>query len=248
MGIRFVFVGIHLGLPANAADAPSYVKSPTEMVLCVLQYSGGSIKHALRIYAAFGPVLVYRFFEVVGFSRQPRDAVVYLAVLVLVVAATFLATDTLRVMEIFFLPVLLYASRFVVRVWHGLGWRYLAAALVTFQLLYSSVVYLHLRTCEGSWVLNLAAALLSALALLAAVGAFVVHLRTGGAFCREGHRVFAPTTSASSEGCRLDKPGFERPFVTVRRCGGSRRSRRAQESRMAGPAPALGEMAPADTG
>ena len=82
----------------------------------------------------------------------------------LAVLATFLATDTLRVMAIVALPVLFYAARLIERVWaeRGAVW---AMALVGCQLAYAWLVYGHLRTFKASHSMNVQAAALSALSL-----------------------------------------------------------------------------------
>jgi hypothetical protein len=160
--LAVLWVVRHTTATVPAADV-SYMDGPYAMFLFTLHYSGGAVKHAMRIYAAFGPALLYAvLWHVV--ARAPREALGFAALFTLAVSATFLATDTLRVMAIVALPVLFYAARFVERVWaeRGAAW---AMALVGCQLAYAWLVYGHLRTFKASHSMNVQAAALSALSL-----------------------------------------------------------------------------------
>jgi hypothetical protein len=147
-------------LPAQESYATT---SGLELAASALRYSGGPVKHALRIYASLGPALLYALFHFLP-RRPGPDAKDFAGLFLVAVTATFLAHDTLRVMEIVYFPVLLYATAFLEQHWLA-GGRFRASVLIGIQLAWAGVVYGHLRTFEASHVFNLVAAGLSALAL-----------------------------------------------------------------------------------
>ncbi len=152
------------GIVPTATGQISYATtSLLELVGRVLAYSGGPLKHALRIYAAFGPALLYAIIFLVWWGRR-SDQLAFLGMGMLAVMATFLATDTLRVMELAYLPVIVWATRFLEVIWTN-GRRVSVAILLALQASYSILVYGHLRTFEASRQLNVIAAVLSLLAL-----------------------------------------------------------------------------------
>jgi len=142
----------------------NYLNSPIQMIRYSLTYGGGVLKYILRIYAAFGPVLTFSFFYGVFFLEK-RNAFSFFTLFFIVVAATFLATDTLRVMAIICMPVFFYATQYVFKLWNS-GARVTAISLMALQVLYSSVVFGHLRTFEKSFTLNAIAASISVMAFL----------------------------------------------------------------------------------
>jgi hypothetical protein len=90
---------------------------------------------------------------------------VYIILLLITVAATFLATDTLRVMAIISFAVIVYASHFLVSIWKKEHYT-VTFILLSLQIIYTSVVYLNLRTFESSLEWNIIAAILSIISLL----------------------------------------------------------------------------------
>ncbi|HFC52847.1 MAG TPA: hypothetical protein ENJ43_00235 [Gammaproteobacteria bacterium] len=168
IGTLSFYVLTRLVVQTSESPEPTYLKSPVEMFFYALEYSGGAVKHILRVYASFGPIFLFSLFYVVFVRRNARDALVYFGLLVTVFAATFLATDTLRVMAIFFLPVMTYAGYFIYFA-GSKGSRMVPIFMVLLQVLYSSIVYFNLRTFEGSLVMNVAAAIISIIALLVSV-------------------------------------------------------------------------------
>lgn len=147
----------------------SYMDGPYVMLLYTLRYSGGPVKHVMRIYAAYGPALLFAVLWLASQSSN-RDRLGFAALFVLAAMATFMATDTLRVMAIIYLPVLFYAAKFIEHIWRERGAAQ-ALALVACQLAYSYLVYGHLRTFKGSHSMNMIAAGLSAVTLALAVQA-----------------------------------------------------------------------------
>lgn len=150
--------------PTIPAVDPSYIDGPYAMFLFTLHYSGGPVKHAMRIYAAFGPALLYAaMYLATGCRARERSG--FAGLLAVAILATFLATDTLRVMALVILPVLFYAARFIEDVWarRGAAW---ALAFVGCQLAYAWLVYGHLRTFKTSHSLNMQAAALSGVSLV----------------------------------------------------------------------------------
>jgi hypothetical protein len=148
------------------SDLPSYTSSDLGTLLAyVRDYTGGPLKLALRIYASFGPALLYALAWVLLRERIP-EALAFLGAMALAVLATLVATDTLRVMAIVFLPVFVAAARWIGELYRS-GSLPLGLLLLGLQLGYSVLVYGHLRTFESSRTMTLVAMLLSALAGLA---------------------------------------------------------------------------------
>lgn len=165
LGTLIFFIAVRLIVETNISSSPSYLKSPVEMFTYVVSYSGGFIKHLLRMYASFGPIFLFSILYLLFIEKNLSNTFVYIGTLILVFLATFLATDTLRVMAIFYFPIIIYASYFLTYIWKkGLIWE--TYALVSLQLFYSYIVYLHLRTFESSSLLNIFAASISLVALL----------------------------------------------------------------------------------
>jgi len=165
-GTILSYIVTRLTIPTNTSEVLHYlnVQSPMEMINHVLNYSTGFIKHILRIYASYGPILLYSLAYVL-FSRQKRpDSIVFISLLLITVTATFLATDTLRVMAIISFPVIVYASQFLISIWEK-EHHVLTIALLLLQVGYTSIVYLHLRTFESSLEWNIIAASLSIVTL-----------------------------------------------------------------------------------
>ena len=147
---------------APAGEQVSYLTTPQAMSSYVLNYSGGLVRHGQRIYAAFGPALVFALLAGV-FSTRGRARLFVPGVVLFGVVLTFLATDTLRVMAVVFPIVLLFAGRLVVSAWESRG-AGLALSLGAAQLVYSWLVFGHLRSFESSATLQLAAVAVSAVA------------------------------------------------------------------------------------
>lgn len=166
------FVGCRALTPVIAVEAQiSYLTTPSAILAHVLQYSGGALRHVQRVYAAYGPVLVYALLAGVLGARG-RARLFVPAVLSVGVVLTLLATDTLRVMAVIFPVVLLYGARFVAEAWRRQG-ALLAGGLVAAQGAYAWLVFGHLRTFEGSARLQLGAIGVSGIAvLLSAVAAW----------------------------------------------------------------------------
>ena len=142
----------------------SYIDTPFEMIKFVLTKSGGVIMHILRIYSSFGPILIFSIFFVF-FQKKTFESLPFWLVLMLVIAATFFAVDTLRVMSIIYLPILLYSVQFLHSIWNS-GFKYLALSGFGLQILFSIVVYLNFASFESSISLNLIAALFSLASLI----------------------------------------------------------------------------------
>jgi hypothetical protein len=157
-------IGIRLIIPVLPATK-SYMTGPAGMISYVLNYSGGWFKHLLRIYASFGPALFFALCFATPW-RSPRTFAGFFALFMIAVAATFLATDTLRVMAIIYFPVVVYAAKYVAELWR-FGRQKAAVTCIFLQMGYSYVVYGHLRSFDSSALLKNIAALLSLIALVA---------------------------------------------------------------------------------
>lgn len=160
-----LFVGVRAGvsLPTEGAEA-SYLTTPGAIVAHALAKSGGVAAHGQRIYAAYGPALVFALAGGVLLGRGKARGVIP-CVLALASVVSLLAVDTLRVLAVFF-PVLLPAAA----AWIAWAWRRapaLGATLLGSQIGFSWIVFAHLRTFEGSRDAVLAALALSAVAGLA---------------------------------------------------------------------------------
>lgn len=157
------FLGTRYFIAVLPSDAINYVSAPQEMFANVLRASGGWVKHILRIYAAYGPALLFCCWFVV-FHLSRRDAFSFTVLSLSAVGLTFLAIDTLRVMTLVFFPVLVYAAAYL-QMLRERGEQSKFVACVFLQGVYSWLVYGHLRTFEASSTMNVLAALLSLTAL-----------------------------------------------------------------------------------
>jgi len=142
----------------------SYEKGIVPMISFVKDYSGGWPKHLLRIYSAYGPALLYAIFYAAPWNSIRRSISFY-SLLLCVMLMTLLATDTLRVMGIFYIPVIFFAACFVVNVFRS-GRIKTAVTLLVIQAMYTLIIYGHLRTFKSSVSMNILAALLSLTCLL----------------------------------------------------------------------------------
>jgi hypothetical protein len=152
-------------VPVSQSANLNYLSTPVAMLDYVVGRSGGISKHALRIYASYGPALLFSFFFATT-RLSLNDFIPYVVIFLVAVAGTFLAVDTLRVMAIIYLPVLFYSASYLSLMWKS-GRHRKTVLCLTLQGLYSWVVYGHLRTFESSLFLNSIAAILSILALVA---------------------------------------------------------------------------------
>jgi hypothetical protein len=149
---------------AGGSVEPSYLKSPSEIVYFVVRYSGGVINHILRIYASYGPALIFCFFYVLLYAKKNVKMTFFVS-FGIVGFATLLATDTLRVMAIYFFVVFLFAAKFVIEIWENGHSGIQAIILLLLQFVYTCLVYGHLRTFELSEYLYIEAAFLSITAI-----------------------------------------------------------------------------------
>lgn len=158
------FIAIRRSVPILSGQVSYATTSPLEMFRYVLAYSGGPIKHGLRIYAAFGPTLIFAVLFLAAERRSPNTKV-FLGLALIAVAATFMATDTLRVLELIYLPITLYSAAYLTGFWQQ-GQRTRTVLLVATHTAFAAVVFGHLRTFESSQLLNRAAGFLSLAALV----------------------------------------------------------------------------------
>jgi hypothetical protein len=147
-------------LPAAEAN---YWSNPIDMLAHSVNHNGGVLKQLMRIYAAFGPALLYCFFFIVFKSKS--ELISFVGMFIIGSLATLMATDTLRIISIIYVPVIFYASEYVLEVWSSKK-KFVAFILLGLQLLYSVTVYGHLRTFEKSAFLNTVAVSLSLLAFI----------------------------------------------------------------------------------
>lgn len=152
-------------IPTNPNTSMSYLNSPIAMFTHILDYTGGSIKHILRIYASFGPVMLFSIFYILFINKKVSDILVYFGLFFIVAAATFLAADTLRVMAIFYFPIIIYGSYFLISIWVK-GHYITTILLILLQVSYTFIVYLNLRTFESSILWNVIAGGISLITLL----------------------------------------------------------------------------------
>ncbi|ALE02762.1 EpsG family protein [Candidatus Pseudothioglobus singularis] len=131
----------------------------------VLEYTGGGLKHILRIYATFGPAFLFFIFFIIT-TRKTSILIPAAGLLFITAFATLLAADTLRVMSILFVPILLYASKYLVTCMNHKHNDLKISFMLLLQVLYSYTVFGHLRTFEASMTMNIAAAIISIFTLL----------------------------------------------------------------------------------
>ena len=150
-------------IPVDGTVEP-YWATPVEMARYAVAYSGGWGKHILRIYASYGPAILFAAAYVVG-TRKRTIVLPFAGLLAAVFVLSFMATDTLRVLSIVYLPVLYYAAKYVETLW--LSARTIQAVFcIGIQVAYSMLVFGHLRTFENSAAMNVLAAVLSVVAAI----------------------------------------------------------------------------------
>lgn len=165
VAVLSVFIVSRMYIETSVSTAKSYLDTPYEMVAFVINYSGGIIKHMLRIYATFGPLFLFAIVYVFFIKKSFSDFMVFIGLLLLIFLATFLATDTLRVVAILFFPIITYASYFLITILNN-GYKRTAIALIIFQLIYSYIMFLHLRTFESSTTMNILVACISLITVI----------------------------------------------------------------------------------
>jgi len=185
LGVTLVLFASRTLIPVLPARQ-SYMTGIGGMISYTLAHSGGWMKRVLRIYASYGPALLYAITYLVS-CRSLRQSWHFWAILSLASGATFLATDTLRVMALIYFPVIVYATKHIAELW-SLGRRLAAWVCIALQACYSFIVYGHLRTFENSFGWNLTAALVSCVALVVCLYGLV----------REGGKVGSPDLAGSS--------------------------------------------------
>lgn len=146
--------------------ASSYSGKGIGMASDVLHYSGGPIRHLLRIFSAYGPALLYACFHAAPWKSKARFFTLC-GLFILASCATLLATDTLRVMSILYPLIFLHAASFMLEPMKRGDWGSFTLLLLL-QLTYSGLVFGHLRTFEKSKTMFLGAAGVAFLALLIA--------------------------------------------------------------------------------
>lgn len=161
------YIITRMTIPTNTSEVLHYlnVQSPLEMFKHVLIYSKGFINHILRIYASYGPIFLFSLAYVLFIRKKYSDSMVFIILILITVAATLLATDTLRVMAIISFPVIIYASHFLLSTWRK-DHRVMTMIFLLLQITYTSIVYLNLRTFESSILWNTIAAIISIATLL----------------------------------------------------------------------------------
>jgi hypothetical protein len=93
-------------IPVLPATEANYWSSPIDILVYSLNTSGGIFKHLMRIYAAFGPALLYCCFFLLFKSKS--ELISFVCIFIIASLATLMATDTLRIISIMFLPVIFY--------------------------------------------------------------------------------------------------------------------------------------------
>jgi hypothetical protein len=160
---EYVLVRRLIFLPKG--DIVNYMSnSPMTVVKSTIESTGGLIKYLMRIYATHGPLIVY---AVTGLTltnswRQIASfAVVFFAAIFL----SLFATDTLRVMSIVTIPIIVLGVQIIYTSWKlvnkGVGY-----LLIGLQLLYSWLVFGHLRSFESSKTMNIIAIIISFIAFV----------------------------------------------------------------------------------
>jgi hypothetical protein len=159
---------VYITVRKTVATLPGVVNylntSPKDMLDYVLGYTGGVVRHAMRVYAAFGPLVLFTLAYLVTQKRK-HEIVPFALYLGLVMCLTLVSTDTLRVMVILIIPMSVYAARYLYSL-YSTGKKQLLIALLALQAAYSYLVYGHLRTFENSVPMNRVAIALSVAALL----------------------------------------------------------------------------------
>ena len=169
MGALLFFIATRKLIPTVHLNSMNYASAPFAMFKYVLDYSGGIIKHFLRIYASYGPALIFAF-AYAATQTSTANKLSFAMLFIIAAGATFFATDTLRVMAIIYFPVIVYATCYLKYLWHSAQYKK-AVFCSALQVFYSFIVYGHLRTFESSLALNAIAAVLSLLAVAVCISA-----------------------------------------------------------------------------
>jgi len=164
IGSIFVFIVSRKVLNVEVSSNMSYHKNLSDMFFYVIERNGGFTKHLMRIYASFGPIWLYALYFVSQY-RSYKNYLTYYIICLFCIGLTFFATDTLRIMSLIYFPTIIYASRFIYNLMKS-GQRNISISLILLQLLFSYIVYGHLRTFEASVAMNNIAILLSFITLI----------------------------------------------------------------------------------
>tara|TARA_B110000008_G_scaffold279467_1_gene326636 strand:- start:126 stop:1226 length:1101 start_codon:yes stop_codon:yes gene_type:complete len=139
------------------------VSEESSITSSILEYTGGSLKHILRIYATYGPAIIFCM-VFIATSQKSSIIIPVIGLFFITILATFLATDTLRVMSIIFLPIFLNATKFLINTNKQSNLNLIL--IFSLQMTYSFIVFGHLRTFEASVIMNIIAAGISFFALI----------------------------------------------------------------------------------
>jgi hypothetical protein len=129
-----------------------------------ISYSGGIVKHLMRIYAAFGPILLYAVSFLLA-EPDKRKLLSFLFIFLAGISVTFLATDTLRAISVVNFPIILFAAAFIKKIFDLGKWKFAILCIIV-QIFYSWLVFGHLISFEESLFMNQFAIVLSSTALL----------------------------------------------------------------------------------
>lgn len=162
---------VYITVRKTVATLPGVVNylntSPQDMLNYVLGYTGGVVKHAMRIYAAFGPLILFTL-TYLATQKRKYEIVPFVLYLGMVMFLTLVSTDTLRVMVILIIPMSVYAARYLYSL-YSRGNKLIFFGLIGLQAAYSYLVYGRLRTFESSVPMNRVAIAVSLAALLTCI-------------------------------------------------------------------------------
>ena len=172
-----VFAGTRIFIQIESYSGFSY-EDGFEIIPYVINHSGGIIEHMQRIYAAFGPIWFLFCVQILFFEKW-RSRVFAVFALLMNLLLTVAATDTLRVVSLFFPIIFYYSFKLLWSIKSNFQFGKLGIiALLTLQSYYSFVVFGHLRSFETSTLLFFQAMLSSGLFLAVLSALLLIQFKT----------------------------------------------------------------------
>lgn len=149
----------------------SYNSDKIALIKYVINYSGGFLKHLLRIYSSFGPVLLYAMTYIICYKKI-NTIFALILIFIIQIIFTFLAADTLRVMELSYFLILFFASNFL----NIINSKKVITFLILIQISYSIIVFGNLNNSfEKNIYLNIIAISLSLFSFIICIIHIVVN-------------------------------------------------------------------------
>lgn len=138
-----------------------------DRVNATLVYTKGYITHIIRIYATYGPILIYAACYLLFNSAKNnyKNILSYGILLSAVAMLSFTVADTLRIMSIIIIPVIFLASKYIDLLYEKEG-VIKASSLIILQILHSILIFSSASYFKNLSSINMVTILISSAALI----------------------------------------------------------------------------------